>query len=47
MCIRDRGAADIVTEVSRDIKKAKNEAREIFVEAILTVEASGRPRISH
>ena len=44
---RDSGAADIVTKVSRDIKKAKNEAREMFVEAILTVEASGRPRISH
>ena len=44
---RDSGAADIVTKVSRDIKKAKTEAREMFVEAILTVEASGRPRISH
>ena len=44
---RDSGAADIVTKVSRDVKKAKTEAREIFVEAILTVEASGRPRISH
>ena len=42
---RDSGAADIVTKVSRDIKKAKTEAREMFVEAILTVEASGRPRI--
>ncbi len=44
---RDSGAADIVTKVSQDIKKAKAEAREMFVEAILIVEASGRPRISH
>ena len=43
---RDSGAANIVTKVSRDIKKAKAEAREMFVEAIVTVEASGRPRIS-
>ena len=43
---RDSGAVNIVTKVSRDIKKAKADARELFVEAILTVEASGRPRIS-
>ena len=43
---RGSGAEDIVTRVFRDIKKAKAEARHMFVEAILTVEASGRPRIS-
>ena len=43
---RGSGAEDIVTKVFRDIKKAKAEARHMFVEAILTVEASGRPRIS-
>ena len=43
---RASGAADIVTNVFRDIKKAKVEARQIFVEALVTVEASGRPRIS-
>ena len=43
---RASGAADIVTNVFRDIKKAKAEARQIFVEALVTVEASGRPRIS-
>ena len=43
---RASGAEDIATNVFRDIKKAKAEARHMFVEAILTVEASGRPRIS-
>ncbi|MGI9358466.1 MAG: hypothetical protein ACR2ON_03575, partial [Paracoccaceae bacterium] len=43
---RGSGAEDIVTRVFRDIKKAKAEAQHMFVEAILTVEASGRPRIS-
>ena len=43
---RASGAADIVTNVFKDIKKAKAEAHQIFVEALVTVEASGRPRIS-
>ncbi|MDG2230693.1 MAG: hydantoinase/oxoprolinase family protein [Paracoccaceae bacterium] len=41
------GAEDIQTHVAKDIRKAMAENREIFVEATLTVEASGRPRIAH
>ena len=39
------GAQDIQVSVSKDVKKAKVEAREVFVEATVIVEASGRPRI--
>ncbi|MEP2029381.1 MAG: hydantoinase/oxoprolinase family protein [Paracoccaceae bacterium] len=53
-CLRDAanadaraaGASDIQITVSRDVKKAEAEAREVFVEATVTVEASGRPRIA-
>jgi N-methylhydantoinase A/oxoprolinase/acetone carboxylase beta subunit len=40
------GADDIEVAIDRDIKTAQVEAREIFVEATITVEASGRPRIA-
>jgi len=30
----------------RDLKTAQAEAREVFLEATITVEASGRPRIA-
>ncbi|MEK0165015.1 hydantoinase/oxoprolinase family protein [Phaeobacter sp. A36a-5a] len=40
------GAQDISIQVERDIRIAEVEAREVFVEAFLTVEASGRPRIA-
>ncbi|MBT7446686.1 MAG: hydantoinase/oxoprolinase family protein [Tateyamaria sp.] len=40
------GADDIEVAINRDIKTAQVEAREIFVEATITVEASGRPRIA-
>ena len=43
---KNAGAADIQMNVSRDIKVAGVEAREIFVEAVITVEATGRPRIA-
>jgi hypothetical protein len=43
---RAAGASDIQITVSRDVKKAATEAREVFVEATITVEASGRPRIT-
>jgi len=39
------GAADIEVTVSRDIRRAGIEGREVFVEAEVTVEASGRPRV--
>ena len=40
------GAEGIRITVNRDIRTAEAEGREIFVQAILTVEASGRPRIA-
>lgn len=40
------GAEDIHVHVTRDIRTAEVEAREVFVEAQLTVEASGRPRVA-
>lgn len=40
------GAEDIQFVTSRDIRRAGVEAREVFVEAVLTVEASGRPRVA-
>lgn len=40
------GAQDIQLRVDRDIRTAMAEAREVFIEATLTVEASGRPRIA-
>lgn len=43
---QESGSEDIQIHVTRDIKTARAEAREVFVEAIITVEASGRPRVS-
>ncbi|WP_299047660.1 hydantoinase/oxoprolinase family protein [uncultured Tateyamaria sp.] len=40
------GAFDIEVHVARDIRVAQAEAREVFVEATLTAEATGRPRIT-
>lgn len=40
------GAEDIHLHATRDIKTAQAEAREVFIEAVVTVEASGRPRIA-
>jgi len=40
------GAADIQVTVTRDIRVAGVEAREVFVEAQIVVEASGRPRVA-
>ncbi|MEQ5827821.1 hydantoinase/oxoprolinase family protein [Sulfitobacter sp. NFXS29] len=40
------GAAQIECHVTRDICMAEIEGREVFVEAALTVEASGRPRVA-
>ena len=40
------GAEDITVSANRDIRKAKTEAREVFIEAEIIVEARGRPRIS-
>lgn len=43
---RIAGAADIQTSVKRDIRKAGVESREVFIEAMITVEAAGRPRVA-
>ena len=40
------GAEEIDVRVHRDIRTAQAEAREVFVEATLTVEAAGRPRVA-
>ena len=40
------GAEDIQVEKARDIKIAGVEGREVFVEATITVEAAGRPRVA-
>lgn len=40
------GAADIQVKVTRDVRIAGVEAREVFVEAEVVVEASGRPRVA-
>ncbi|QUJ76093.1 hydantoinase/oxoprolinase family protein [Sulfitobacter albidus] len=40
------GAADIQVSVTRDIRRAGVEEREVFVEASVTVEAAGRPRVA-
>jgi hypothetical protein len=40
------GAEDIHLHATRDIKSAQAEARNVFIEAVITVEASGRPRIA-
>ncbi|MFA3920126.1 hydantoinase/oxoprolinase N-terminal domain-containing protein [Ruegeria hyattellae] len=43
---RAAGAEDIRLLVARDVRTARVEARDVFVEATLTVEASGRPRVA-
>lgn len=40
------GAGDVQIDINHDIRTATLDAREIFVEAEITVEASGRPRIA-
>ncbi|WP_037314847.1 hydantoinase/oxoprolinase N-terminal domain-containing protein [Ruegeria halocynthiae] len=44
--VRQAGAEDIRVVVDRDIRTARIEAQEVFVEAQITVEASGRPRVA-
>ncbi|MCE8526919.1 hydantoinase/oxoprolinase family protein [Ruegeria pomeroyi] len=43
---RAAGAEDIRILVNRDIRQVPVEGREVFIEAEVTVEASGRPRIA-
>jgi N-methylhydantoinase A/oxoprolinase/acetone carboxylase beta subunit len=42
---RTAGVVDLQTHVSREVRTAGVEAREVFVEALVTVEAAGRPRL--
>ncbi len=42
----DAGAEDLQIRKERDVKTAEAEAREMFLEAEITVEISGRPRIA-
>lgn len=42
----EAGAEDIHVHVNRDIRTAQIESRHVFVEAVLTVEASDRPRVA-
>ncbi|MGV6805157.1 MAG: hydantoinase/oxoprolinase N-terminal domain-containing protein [Ruegeria sp.] len=44
--VRATGADDIRVIVERDIRTARIEGKDVFVEAMLTVEASGRPRVA-
>lgn len=44
--VRRAGAEDIRIVVDRDIRTARIEAQDVFVEATVTVEASGRPRVA-
>ncbi|NVO55862.1 hydantoinase/oxoprolinase family protein [Rhodobacteraceae bacterium B1Z28] len=44
--VQQAGAEDIRVVVDRDIRTARIEAQEVFVEAMITVEASGRPRVA-
>ncbi len=43
---QDAGAADIQVTIKRDVRTAGVESRQVFIEAELTVEASGRPRVA-
>ncbi len=43
---RAAGAADIQVNVIRDLRTAGVESREVFIEARITVEATGRPRVA-
>ena len=44
--VRRAGAEDIRVIVESDIRTARIEGKDVFVEAMLTVEASGRPRVA-
>ena len=43
---QEAGAQDIQMRVERDVRKAEAEAREVFIEATIMVEAAGRPRVA-
>jgi hypothetical protein len=41
------GAADLRVTATRDIREAQVEGNPMFIEATVTVTASGRPRVAH
>ncbi|WP_386172464.1 hydantoinase/oxoprolinase N-terminal domain-containing protein [Sulfitobacter sp. R86518] len=43
---RAAGVVDVQIDVQRDIRHAEVESRKVFIEALLTVEATGRPRVA-
>jgi len=43
---KEAGAENVTINVDREVKTANIDNRIVFVEAIVSVEASGRPRIS-
>lgn len=43
---RAAGVIDMQTETQREIRYAEVESRKVFIEAVLTVEATGRPRVA-
>jgi len=44
---QDAGAEQIEVTLDQDIKMAEIESREVFVEALVTATAKGRPRVAH
>lgn len=44
---RRAGAEEVRLTVKREVKGAEIEGRSMFIEAVLTVTASGRPRVAH
>jgi N-methylhydantoinase A/oxoprolinase/acetone carboxylase beta subunit len=44
---RTAGAEDLRITVARDIREASIEGRTMFIEATITVTATGRPRVAH
>ena len=44
---RAAGAEDVRVVVSRDIREAEVEGQKMFIEAMVSVTASGRPRVAH
>ena len=44
---RAAGAEDVRVVVTRDIREAEVEGRPMFIEAMVTAVASGRPRVAH
>ena len=44
---RAAGAEDVRVTVSRDIREAEVEGQKMFIEAMVSATASGRPRVAH